>query len=192
MTSAAAYGNIGVVPMPLDFRRAEIFLRGRPRHGIPGRISTYDAFYRKHPPMDTARRAKIFAPFDALRGFNEAVSSKEILYEERRELTESEKEELDRRLGNLLQMTAEHAEHPHGRIPVRITYFLPCRDPEHEAFGRRGTYRTVAGSLLKIDFQNRTILLNICSRSIDTAGTDASTEIIEIKDILRIDVEKLC
>ena len=31
--------------MPANFRYAEIFRRGRPRHGKPGLLSTYDAFY---------------------------------------------------------------------------------------------------------------------------------------------------
>ncbi len=32
-----------------------------------------DAFSRRHPKMPVAKRAKIFLPFDALRGFDAAI-----------------------------------------------------------------------------------------------------------------------
>lgn len=54
-----------------DFRYRNVLLRGRPRHG------KYDAFSIRHPSMDPGRRAKIFAPFDALRGFNAALIAKQ-------------------------------------------------------------------------------------------------------------------
>ena len=92
------YTGIGNISMPANFRYAEIFRRGRPRHGKPGVLSTYDAFYIKHPPMSPLRRAKLFAPFDALAGFGGRIAAKEVLYKERKILTEEEKEELDRRL----------------------------------------------------------------------------------------------
>ena len=60
---------VGYMPMPAGFPYADIFQRGRPKHGTPGEFSTYDAFYIRHPPMKTSRRAKIFAPFAALKGF---------------------------------------------------------------------------------------------------------------------------
>ena len=40
-----------------------------------------DFFSAEHPKMDAMERAKIFAPFDALKGFSEAVASKETFYE---------------------------------------------------------------------------------------------------------------
>lgn len=61
----------------------------------------FDSFRLKHPSMDYGKRVKIFSPFDALRGFNEAVSAKEVLYEYKRELSDGEKEELNRRLAIL-------------------------------------------------------------------------------------------
>ena len=100
------YENIGEMPMPVNFRYAEVFRQGRPRHGKPGKLSTYDLFYIKHPPMDTVRRAKLFSAFDALKGFGDRIASKEVLYEDRRELTEEEKKELDRRLAVIRRLTA--------------------------------------------------------------------------------------
>lgn len=48
--------------------------------------------------MDRADRAKQFLPFDALRGFREALAAKERILVDRRELSEEQKEELDRKL----------------------------------------------------------------------------------------------
>ena len=53
---------IGVMPMPADFKYAEVMRRGKPQH------ERFDPFSIKHPKMDHGKRAKIFAPFDALRG----------------------------------------------------------------------------------------------------------------------------
>ena len=54
-----------------SFRYRTVFEKGRPMHG------EFDSFYIKHPPMELSKRAKIFNPFDALKGFSEAISSKE-------------------------------------------------------------------------------------------------------------------
>lgn len=48
--------------------------------------------------MDIANRAKIFAPFAALKGFEEAIYAKEKVVVPKRELTEESIEELDRKL----------------------------------------------------------------------------------------------
>ena len=62
---------IGSMPIPPDFRYRDVLLRGRPRHS-PG-----DSFSIRHPAMDPVRRAKLFQPFDALKGFREAVAEAE-------------------------------------------------------------------------------------------------------------------
>ena len=56
--------GIGNVPLPEDFKYRDVLLKGRPRH------EKTDPFRIRHPVMDTGKRAKIFAPFDALRGFS--------------------------------------------------------------------------------------------------------------------------
>jgi hypothetical protein len=48
--------------------------------------------------MDRQNRAKQFMPFDALKGFREAVAEKEKIIVPKRDLSEEEKEELDRKL----------------------------------------------------------------------------------------------
>ena len=59
--------GIGELPMPAGFKYRDTFLQGRPCHTVP------DPFRIRHPVMDIGRRAKIFAPFDALRGFQDAL-----------------------------------------------------------------------------------------------------------------------
>ncbi len=62
----------GKKAMPADFRYREVFLKGKPQH------DRFDPFRIRHPSMDRGRRAKIFAPFDALRGFREAIAAKDV------------------------------------------------------------------------------------------------------------------
>ena len=64
-------GIPGVMQMPNHFKYREVFLKGRPEH------KRCDEFLIRHPPMPTAKWAKFFSPFDALRGFSEALDSVE-------------------------------------------------------------------------------------------------------------------
>ena len=59
--------GLGDSPMPEDFAYRDVFAKGRPQH------PTTDPFGIRHPAMEPGRRAKIFAPFDALRGFSAAI-----------------------------------------------------------------------------------------------------------------------
>jgi hypothetical protein len=166
--------------MPANFRYAEIFRRGRPRHGKPGVLSTYDAFYIKHPPMNSLRRAKLFAPFDALAGFGGRIAAKEVLYKERQILTEEEKEELDRRLAVIRSLAPDTRTARKNRIRIEVTYFSPCEDPESESFGSgRGQYRTVAGIVRKIDLLKRRILVEDESIDLDTVTALSGNPLLE-------------
>ena len=60
-----------VLQMPAGFKYKDVFLKGRPVH------DKYSRFYAKHPPMPPSRWAKIYSPFDALKGFREAIGSME-------------------------------------------------------------------------------------------------------------------
>lgn len=51
--------------------------------------------------MARADRAKLFAPFDALKGLQDILREKEIEIEERKELTEESLAELERTLNNV-------------------------------------------------------------------------------------------
>lgn len=145
---------IGYMPMPPDFKYKELFLKGRPRH------EKFDDFWRKHPPMDTTRRAKIFAPFDALAGFDEAIASKHVLYESRRSLSETEKAEINRRLTSLRSLTRNGKTFRQHKPEVTVTYFCPCTDVNSEWYRSGGYYQTLTGICEKIDDISRGIIVN--------------------------------
>lgn len=135
---------IGAMAMPAGFEYKDVFMRGRPIH------KQYDPFRLKHPSMDSGHWAKIFSPFDALDGFDDAVAAKEVLYEFKRELSDEEKEELDRRLGILHRLTWNGKLARENRVAVVITYYVPCTDPNSFSYGNRGRYVTVTGVCWKI------------------------------------------
>ena len=80
---------IGLMPMPENFKYACVCRRGKPRHEL------CDAFGIRHPRMDVGHRAKQFAPFAALRGFEHGLRDAETKAEEadREELCTPESEE---------------------------------------------------------------------------------------------------
>lgn len=118
---------------------------GRPQHG------RCDDFSLRHPKMQPGKRAKIFSPFAALRGFEEAIDSKRRLYVEKRELNEEEQEALNRALSLLRERTRSlraAREHP---VTAAVLRYVPCADENHEAYGCRGSYETVTGTVWKVD-----------------------------------------
>ena len=136
---------IGVMEMPQDFKYRDVFLKGRPQH------DRLDRFSIKHPKMPPGKRAKIFAPFDALRGFNEAVSSKETVYTPRRELSREAEQTLNHRLNVLHELTRTRRLARQNQVVVSVTYFVPCADERNFAFGLCGQYQTLTGICSSVD-----------------------------------------
>ena len=62
------------------------------------------------------------SPFDALEGFSDAVASKEVLYEFRRELSDEQREQLGRKLSVLQSLTANSRMARANRVRVTVTY----------------------------------------------------------------------
>ena len=147
--------RIGTVPRPAKFRYWDVFFKGKPQH------ETFDPFRIKHPNMDTGRRAKIFAPFDALKGFREEVSSRNTLYEPFREVTSEEAQELNRQLTILHNLTYHSRIAEANRVQVSVTYYEPCTDEDPDAC-RPGRYLTVSGICRKVDRDVEGILLVDC------------------------------
>ena len=54
-----------------SFRYRDVYEKGKPVH------EKNDIFSVKHPPMEISRRAKIFSPFDALKGFSDELAKAE-------------------------------------------------------------------------------------------------------------------
>ncbi len=87
-------------------------------------------------PMPLSRRAKQFQPFDALKGFREAIEATERFTEPRRDLTEEGIEELNDQLSKLK---------PGSR--VTLEYYS-----ENEK-----RYFSISGEIHKINRMNETI-----------------------------------
>ena len=94
-----------------------------------------------HPKMDRTNRAKQFMPFDALKGFREALAEKERIIVPKKELSEERKEELDSKLRQIRKMDM-----------VTVTYF------------QKDEYVKVTGVVSRIDESSR--VLKIVNTSI--------------------------
>ncbi len=81
--------------------------------------------------MERGRRAKQFAPFDALKGFEETVRREEIVYEPHRVMAVDRQEELNHKLGELTL----------GET-LTVQYF-----EESILFPGKGHYHTITGKL---------------------------------------------
>ncbi len=124
--------------------------------------------------MDLGLRAKIFSPFAALKGFEEAVDLKRRLYVEKRELSEEEQEALNRTLMRLHALTANRRLAKEHAVRASVRYYVPCPDENHEAYGCRGSYETAEGVVWKVDpTLRRTLLLG--EREIELADIERIT-----------------
>lgn len=74
-----------------------------------------------YPKMDRSNRAKQFMPFDALKGFREALREKEKIVVAKRELSEEQKEELDYKLRQIRKMDMVTVEYFQNGEYVQIT-----------------------------------------------------------------------
>ena len=111
-----------------------------------------DVFSRRHPKM--TNRAKIFAPFTALVGFEDHIHRKEIEYTSRRELGEEDQGHINAVLGRLARGDR-----------VKVKYFELCIDHESDAFGRLGLYKTANGTVRWVDSVGQVLYLE--DRAID-------------------------
>lgn len=137
--------TVGYMSMPDGFRYREVFMKGKLQHEM------FDKFSVRHPKMDVGKRAKIFAPFDALKGFNEAIADKEIPYVRQKELSDEDKAKLGHQLNVLHSLTYNSHLERQNFVTVTVTYFEPCSDPNSEAYGIKGLYQTVTGICWKVD-----------------------------------------
>ena len=92
-------------------RYADIMGLQRPAHDLT------------HPPMAISRRAKLFKPFAALSGFEEAVAEKNIVYVARAERSEEEKARTDRELTLLFGKCRTRRMCRETPVLVRVTCF---------------------------------------------------------------------
>ena len=100
----------------------------------------------KYPHMPIYDRAAQFAPFAALTGHEEAINETSRYTEERIELTEEQKENIDRELQELRDCGTNHN--------VRIVYFEP------DELKKGGTYVELRDTVKKINSSGQLLLEN--------------------------------
>lgn len=98
----------------------------------------------KYPHMPIYDRAAQFAPFAALTGHEEAINETSRYTEERIELTEEQKENIDRELQELRDCSTKRN--------VRIVYFEP------DVLKKGGTYVELRGTVKKINSSGQLLL----------------------------------
>lgn len=98
----------------------------------------------KYPHMPIYDRAAQFAPFAALTGHKEAINETSRYTEERIELTEEQKENIDRKLQELRDCGTKRN--------VRIVYFEP------DELKKGGTYVELRGTVKKINSSGQLLL----------------------------------
>ncbi len=96
---------------------------------------------RTRPRMPCEKRAKIFAPFDALSGLGRALKEKEQTLVPAATLSEDAAAELDQQLRQL-QMLLQTGK----GVKVTVTYFEPVREAD-----RMGKYLEKTGCVSRLD-----------------------------------------
>ena len=88
-------------------------------------------------PKEKLNREKQFMPFDALKGFREALKEKEIEHEERVELSEEKQEEI-----NEILISSKRGDN------IKVTYY------------DNGKYITRNGKIEKLSFVTKVLVVN--------------------------------
>ncbi len=122
----------------------------------------------KHPRMRIEDRAKIFVPFAALKGYEEAIAAKQKIVVPRIELSEESKEYLDLQLSEIEQLLSI-GQHP----VITVVYF---RKDKASSIGG-GEYIRFTGMVAKFD-QTSHILQVVDKR-------------LRLEDIYRIEGEEI-
>lgn len=116
---------------------------------------------QKHQRMSLYNRAAQFSPFSALTGYEASIKEEGRLTNERIEIGETAKEEINYKLQILMDEISSHPE-------VTITYF------EYDQLKEGGKYVTVTDRVKKIDVVSRGIFLS-------------SGKIIPIEEIIELE-----
>ena len=101
---------------------------------------------KRHPQMPREKRAAQFSPFAALIGYDEALAEMIRPLVKRIELSDDEKERLNRKLQELMAKIQEHPK-------VTVTWF------QQDAAADGGIYVTTTDRLEKIDATKRCFML---------------------------------
>lgn len=108
--------------------------------GLPHHVSDHRA------PMSRIDRAAQFAPFAALTGYEAAVEETARLTEQRVELDENRRAELDQRIRRIAERIQQQPE-------ITVTYF----EPDLRKAG--GAYVSITGTVWKVDAYAQLLIL---------------------------------
>lgn len=98
---------------------------------------------KQHKPMSMENRAAQFAPFAALTGHEETLMEINRQTEQRKELSEDEKDILSSKLAFILK----------NRVSVIITFFVADKSKAG------GSYQTITGFIKKIDESDNILIM---------------------------------
>ena len=108
---------------------------------------------QKHPRMTIEARSAQFAPFSALTGYEDLIEETSRITEEKKELSEDEKDELDRKIIEISKRLNSGEN-----ITLSVTYF---KDDLKKCGGE---YINYIGKLKKINKYKQEIVLEDCNR----------------------------
>lgn len=101
---------------------------------------------KTRPQMSMLDRAAQFSPFAALTGYEDAIQETGRLTDERMELSDEDRELLDRKWHYLQEIISDRPE-------ITVTYFVP----DEKKAG--GSYLTLSGAVRKMDEFERILIL---------------------------------
>lgn len=97
------------------------------------------------PTMPVADRAKIFMPFAALRGYEDAIGEQQRLFAERVELSDEEQEKLDMSLQRIAILLANGVQ-----PEVSVKYFVKNEEVSKKEEQELGVYKICSGKITKL------------------------------------------
>ncbi|MBR2258855.1 MAG: hypothetical protein IJ899_16315 [Blautia sp.] len=135
---------------------SDIIACDRPRHDS-------DDFSVRHPSMTISHRAKLFKPFAALNGFDEAIAEKNIVYLKRSEHSELRQQQVNRVLTRLEPLCRTQRDCRINQVHVDITCFcqveLPIQDVRNDGDSVYGFYETISGVVRQLDLISQTVCI---------------------------------
>ncbi|MGN1389956.1 MAG: hypothetical protein ACI4WR_09920 [Bulleidia sp.] len=142
--------QVGVMQCPENFRYRSVLERGRPVHNG-------DYFSLRHPKMACSKRAKLFAPFAALSGFDEKIHAEEEALTPRRFPDPEEQEELNEKLRRLAELTAQTRMQKQSPMKAEACFFVSL-ETNHE-FQELGVYETMRGIVTAVCPEEQQLIL---------------------------------
>lgn len=122
---------------------------------------------KKHPRMPREKRAAQFMPFSAVSGYKEAIAESVRTVQRRIELDEGEKEEINRKIQEIVYLTKTIGK----QVCVKIEYFVPDQRKDG------GEYNVITDYVQKINGYKQEIMLG-------------NGQIVPIDEILQLKIQK--